>query len=132
MELRYQFVYGIELQFRTSATNEGQPHGLIVNISIKIKDMHLNATVYAIIQCRAVADTQHPRMLFPAKENINGIYPVSRNQFFTIANAQISSWKTYLTANAVTVHNRTVQKKLITQTVCRLRNVSLQQKAADS
>ena len=65
MELRYQFVYGIELQFRTSATNEGQPHGLIVNISIKIKDMHLNATVYAIIQCRAVADTQHPRMLFP-------------------------------------------------------------------
>lgn len=81
MELRYQFVYGIELQFRTSATNEGQPHGLIVNVSIKIKDMHLNATVYAIIQCRAVADTQHPRMLFPAKENINGIYPVSRNQF---------------------------------------------------
>lgn len=101
MELRYQFVYGIELQFRTSATNEGQPHGLIVNVSIKIKDMHLNATVYAIIQCRAVADTQHPRMLFPAKENINGIYPVSRNQFFTIADAQISSWKTYLTPNAV-------------------------------
>ena len=91
--------------------------------------MHLNATVYAIIQCRAVADTQHPHMLFPAKENINGIYPVSRNQFFTIANAQISSRKTYLTPNAVTVHNRTVQKKLITQTVCRLRNVSLQQKA---
>ena len=69
MELRYQFIYGIELQFRTSATNEGQPHGLIVNVSIKIKNMHLNATVYAIIQCRAVADTQHPRMLFPAKEN---------------------------------------------------------------
>lgn len=110
MELRYQFIYGIELQFRTSATNEGQPHGLIVNVSIKIKDMHLNATVYAIIQCRAVADTQHPHMLFPAKENINGIYPVSRNQFFTIANAQISSRKTYLTPNAVTVHNRTVQK----------------------
>ena len=45
MELCYQFVYGIELQFRTGATNEGQSHGLIVNVSIKIKDMHLNATV---------------------------------------------------------------------------------------
>ena len=38
MELRYQFVYGIELQFRTSATNEGQPHGLIVTPEQTIAD----------------------------------------------------------------------------------------------
>ena len=60
MELRYQFAYGIELQLRAGTADERQPHRLIVNISVKIEDMHLDATVYAIIQRRAVTDTQHP------------------------------------------------------------------------
>ena len=125
MELRYQFVYGIELQFRTSATNEGQPHGLIVNVSIKIK--RYAPQCYGLCHYSMSGGSRYSTSphAFPRQGKHNGIYPVSRNQFFTIANAQISSWKTYLTPNAITVHNRTVQKKLITQTVCRLRNVSL-------
>ena len=57
MEVRYQFVYGIELQVRAGTADKRQPHRLIVNISVKIEDMHLDAMVYAIIQRRAVTDT---------------------------------------------------------------------------
>ena len=81
MELRYQFVYGIELQLRAGTADERQPHRLIVNISVKIEDMHLDATVYAIIQRRAITDTQHSRMLLLTEKDINGVYSVSRNQF---------------------------------------------------
>ena len=63
MKLYYQLLYRTELQFGTGTAHECHPHGLIVNISVKTEDMHLDAAVHTIVQGRAEADAQHSRIL---------------------------------------------------------------------
>ena len=78
MKLFDQFLNGIKFQFRPGTADERYPHGLIINISIKMENMHLNATVQTIIQCRPVTNTQHSCMLRLAEKDINSIHPVGR------------------------------------------------------
>ena len=49
MELFYQFLNRVKLQFGTGTTDKRYPHRLIIDIFIKMENMHLNATISTII-----------------------------------------------------------------------------------
>src|SRR3712207_9323018 len=93
MEPGNKLVDGVELQFGTRTLDERQPDGLVVNIGIKMKNIHLDGAMRPVADGGTYAYVQHSFVPFPVEIYPYGIHSVGRNQLVGVVYAQVGGGK---------------------------------------
>jgi phage antirepressor YoqD-like protein len=82
MKLRYQSFNPIELQLRTEIFYKREPDKFIVNIGMKMEDIHFYRTFGTIPYRGTSTDIEHTIISMPVERDMNCIDTIGRNQLY--------------------------------------------------
>ena len=118
MKLRYQSFNPIELQLRTEIFYKREPDKFIVNIGMKMEDIHFYRTFGTIPYRGTSTDIEHTIISMPVERDMNCIDTIGRNQLIRIVYTEIGRRESDFPSYLITAHHRTIQKIVVTQTTC--------------